>query len=111
MQNKESKKDLLLRCPFCGGEAKACEYYFIQCTKCGTSTLTHTNREEAINKWNTRKPMQEIIERLKEEKANLKEDWLKYDNEDDYGGYFATSRAIEIVKKVGGMNDEMEQSK
>ena len=38
----------LLPCPFCGGEAKACKYYFIQCTKCGTSTLTHTNREEAI---------------------------------------------------------------
>lgn len=46
----------LKRCPFCGGEAKICGYYFIQCVKCGSSTLTHTNRESAINTWNTRFP-------------------------------------------------------
>lgn len=46
----------LKRCPFCGGEAKICGYYFIQCVKCGSSTLTHTNRELTINTWNARIP-------------------------------------------------------
>ena len=95
----------LLPCPFCGGEAKVCKYYFIQCTKCGTSTLTHTNREEAIESWNTRKPMQEIMERLEEEKTKKYKDWNKTSYLQDFGGYRECKHIIEIVKEVGGMND------
>ena len=103
MQSKESKKESLLRCPFCGGEAKICGYYFIQCTKCGTSTLTHTNREEAIESWNTRKPMQEIVEKLEEMSG------IQFDGENEsyqLDWCIETKRAIEICKEVGGVNEK-----
>lgn len=87
--------DIIKKCPFCGGEAEVCGYYFIQCTKCGSSTLTHTNREEAIKAWNTRKPMERIVERL----GKIKD--IAWDEE-----YQIVCDVIEIVKEVGGMDDK-----
>lgn len=70
MQNK------LLPCPFCGGEAKYIEdkdffvSRFVTCTKCGIETRRNYLRKDlAINAWNTRKPMERIIERLEERRA------------------------------------------
>lgn len=82
----------LKRCAFCGGEATLCNYYFVQCEECGVSTLTFITKEEAIKAWNTRKPMERIIERLEEEKS----DW-----NDDYN--VPIKKAIEIVKEEGGL--------
>lgn len=68
----------LKKCPFCRGEAKIYGYYFIQCTKCGVSTLTHTDRESAINTWNTRIPTVEA-EPVYGEWIKIK-DWDENDN-------------------------------
>ena len=85
-------------CPFCGGEATLCNYYFVQCEECGVSTLTFITKEEAIKAWNTRKPMERIVERL-EEPTNYT--IVK-------GKHFTTvERAIEIVKQEGGLNEKM----
>ena len=61
-------------CPFCGGEAKYMEIKdffisrFVTCTKCGIETPRNClNRKDAIKRWNTRKPMANIVEKLKEE--------------------------------------------
>ena len=56
--------------------------------------------KKLVEKWNTRKPMQEIVERLEEEKVNIVEG-CRYDVDLNT----TINRAIEIVKEVGGMND------
>lgn len=95
----------LKNCPFCGGEAEISDEgliggHFVFCTQCHIQTKLYTvgnTTEKAINDWNTRKPMEEIVERL----------------EDMYQPCYlcredrcAIDRAIEIVKEVGGMNVE-----
>lgn len=97
----------LLPCPFCGGEAILrghCVFenaWMVECQnkecKCKTEFAP---KEEAIEIWNTRKPMQEILERLKS--LYLVN---PYPNEFSNGRDYANNRAIEIVKEVGGMND------
>lgn len=97
---------VLKSCPFCGGEAIKSAFswgnifdeFTIDCTVCGART-TVLKSEDAIEKWNNRKPLERVIERLEEYADDLKEEWDKYDNEDDFGGYCAVSRAIEIIKE------------
>lgn len=48
--------------------------------------------------------MDRIVERLEERKATVRKDWEEFGCEDNYGGYFATDRAIEIVKGEGEIN-------
>ena len=70
MQNK------LLPCPFCGGEAEKRAFTWaniadevtIDCTICGVRTKV-LKTEEAIKIWNTRKPMERILEQLEERRA------------------------------------------
>ena len=100
----------LLPCPFCGGEArlqrkgKKREYYVI-CKKCGCRTPYYKYqfssneklREEAIATWNTRKPMERIIERLEEEATAY---------EDNFGELIdciPEHIAIEIVREESGI--------
>ena len=56
-----SEKNKLLRCPFCGGEARVTcsadtpQYYMVSCKYCGLQAQWyHDNKEEAIEHWNTR---------------------------------------------------------
>lgn len=67
----------LLSCPLCGGEASiehdydyaSHPWYYVECDKCGCKTETHVDengKEQAIKEWNTRKPMERIVERLEE---------------------------------------------
>lgn len=93
----------LRRCPFCGGEAKivfAEEYkqWRIRCKNidCDVrpSTSWFNNEEEAIDRWNRRKPIDEIVEQLEVEKETALE---LFDGNSRYKGY---ARAIEIVKKA-----------
>lgn len=74
----------LKKCPFCGGEArleqvpgatwdkfvvtckssKCCAYYIGYCDE-----GLYDTRTKAIEAWNTRKPIERIVERLEEEKG------------------------------------------
>jgi Lar family restriction alleviation protein len=58
----------LLPCPFCGGEAisDSCGNHWVRCTFCGARGSVGNTRKEAIEQWNTRKPMDRIVEQLKE---------------------------------------------
>lgn len=99
-------------CPFCGGEAKIVRYYgkktivYAECTKClaymGNQRIMTSSRgkeyfeseEKLIVSWNTRTPMDNIVEKLKEE---------SYETTDTVcGGRFKAIRlssAINIVKQ------------
>ena len=96
----------LLKCPFCSGEAEV--GYTNQHDKmfvvgCNTPmcygninhfTMVFVSKESAINTWNTRKPMANIVEKLEEE---------SYETTDTVcGGRFKAIRlssAINIVKQ------------
>lgn len=115
MNDKTSDKRLL-PCPFCGAKAAFAyiekmykEYPAISCTndKCfaGKIFILFTTKEEAITAWNTRKPMERIVERLEEELALSDKEKLRCINEDalqfDIAKGYATGiyNAIEIVKE------------
>lgn len=96
----------LLPCPFCGGTAKVRGEKFYQpnvrrnviCTKCFSSGGWYKTEEEAIEKWNTREPMQEIVKKLEKELLENPDDYVK-----DYRS--GLCKAIEITWEVGGMNE------
>ena len=98
----------LKRCPFCGGEATLCkikdaDLWLVKCWNRGCEMRPRTNeketKEEAITIWNTRKPIQDIVERLKS--LYLVN---PYPNEFSNGRDYANNRAIEIVEEVGGID-------
>ena len=101
------QNDKLLPCPFCGGEAETtfiCDgrYNQIKCKtpKCIMNVdlpALYGSKEEAIEKWNTRKPM----EQLEEQKDEYYKRMDEYD--EDLGGYVAMGFAIDIVK--GGVDN------
>ena len=112
----KEKTNSLLNCPFCGGELEVhctSRYYMHKLNGC---ILQHscfeTDDVESIEKWNNRKPLERIIERLEEERALLKkerEEAIEYDDEQII---FATNNQIRafdyslrIIKEEGGMND------
>lgn len=95
----------LLPCPFCGGEAyfPTITKTFIECKSCGFETEYTEDTEWLVNTWNTRKPIENIVEQLEEwtfnADVNLGDGTLK--NSD----LIASKNAIEIVK-AGGVNDD-----
>lgn len=92
--------EMLNKCPCCKGEAEYCGYKFwwVQCKECELSTKTCETKEEAEKLWNTRKPMQNIVERLEEKKPYY------VDDERACIERRCFNTAIEIVKEEGGMN-------
>lgn len=124
MDGKENVNDTkLLKCPFCGGEAKQStgerilpggtvqEYDCVLCTKCGAA-IEVDEFTDAVAAWNARRPVEAVLERLSELKA------IEYNREDEYdpdseapdcaciyndgisaGRFGAFHKAIEIVKE------------
>ena len=92
----------LLRCPFCGGEAELlngqCEIdNYVMCLECRSKTKLYNTKASAIKACNTRKPMQNIVERLREK---AKEPMYQHHGDNYYVGIYD---AIEIVKEEGGI--------
>lgn len=107
-------EDRLKPCPFCGGEAgytnaqlpNGTEVYYIECLECGASSAVYGTAEKACREWNTRKPMDRIVEQL--EKLPYKTKTIMRESK-EVPEYFETVRvdkyirqdkAIEIVKAV-----------
>ena len=121
MQNKESQKNYnkLLLCPFCGGEAEITinktrqgQTSVVRCTKCTCrkTLLKYPFYEgdiyaDAVKDWNTRKPMQNIVELLEEQAEECRKYWQEFDDEDSFGGMNAYCYAVKIVKEEGGLNE------
>ena len=88
----------LLSCPFCGGEAKYIEdkdffvSRFVTCTKCGIETRRNYLRKDlAIKDWNTRKPMERIVEQLEEYEEEARQ----------FGASGLLTDTIEVVRNGG----------
>lgn len=114
------KETKLLNCPFCGGEAELlkglCELdNYVMCLECRCKTKLYNTKESAIKKWNTRKPMERILKRLKEEKNALYNARSKYrkamfNNDDAFNKCkvlhekeMSINEAIKIAKEEGGI--------
>ena len=112
----------LLPCPFCGGEAVVCNgsneivgnQYLIRCKGLNCTVRPKTewyeSLDEATRHWNTRKPIERIIERL-EEKLEMHKS-IRDGYEDSLGSVprYVQDKAVEvcnkilnIVKEVGGI--------
>ena len=96
----------LKRCAFCGGEAKLMKFpkcerkYVVICenVQCMASVGNYSySKEKAIKAWNTRKPIENIVERLREK---AKEPMYQHHGDNYYVGIYD---AIEIVKEEGGI--------
>ena len=92
----------LKRCPFCGGEFEPMEklkhFYSHPENECMLSYLAiNTMDNQEVELWNTRKPMQNIVERLEEAEA-YEDDFM---DEMSCGAKCAYSHAIKIVKEEG----------
>ena len=95
------QNDKLLPCPFCGEKAETtfiCDgkYNQIKCKtpKCIMNvdmSAFYKSKEEAIEQWNTRKPMERIVEQLEDEKP------CRY----KLKGYIEKHRVLEIVRNGG----------
>ena len=97
------------RCPFCGGEATLTnklskdEYgqrlWNVCCFGCANRTSSYWDKEIAIEAWNTRKPLERVIERLEEQAEECKKYWDEFDDEDAFGGMNAYMNSIAIIKQ------------
>jgi len=112
----------LLKCPFCGGEAKLRSYedfnkdfssvykFYIQCKDCEAQSKPIANVENAVNTWNTRKPMEAVVAELEEMKCygsgclGVSCDKCKYNEsclEGEEAFRVALDNAIEVVSNGG----------
>ena len=106
----------LKRCPFCDEELEVVgrgHYYTHKINGCILQHLCfETDYKETIDRWNTRKPLQEIVERLEEDSKHWnkkKKEALKNRELEEANRYdafeIADNHLINFVKEVGGMND------
>lgn len=95
----------LLPCPCCGSEteteigiisSKHFIFYQAVCLKCGMTAKASPTPELTAEKWNTRKPMDRIVERLEK----IAEYYRCYGDCDGMQ-YSAYKHAIEVIKDGG----------
>ena len=101
----------LLKCPFCGGDNVGvwhnrpvspliADSYEVRCYNCNFGLRPERLKDKAIGAWNTRKPIQNIVERMEVKKGTVVIDGKKMYQED----YFIDiDEAIEIVMEEGGI--------
>ena len=95
-------------CPFCGGEAEKewgiPSIFWIKCTGCGVEGSQHGSLDDAIKAWNTRKPIDKVVEQLEtelklaEEAKEIASRTNIWQFESAKGYEVALANAIEIVK-------------
>ena len=92
----------LLSCPICGGEAELIEQkhreypstYIVACKGRCVCQYPYRNEERAISAWNTRKPIEDMVEQL--EKAS---DYYECDEQGrEHVQMVDLSEAIDIVR-------------
>lgn len=99
-------EDRLKPCPFCGGEARIRDLsikipydgiaHFVDCCQCDVrSGISFDGEQGAIEAWNTRKPMDRIVEQLEDASCYIE------DGDGHAGHLIFTDEAIEIVKEGG----------
>lgn len=102
----------LLPCPFCGEKAEIINHrsgeYAVECTNCYGKTHRSVTEKLAIERWNTRKPIDRIVEQLQEkareaQEAGDRQISIDY-REMDYSTAQAFSEAVEILKDGGLSN-------
>lgn len=103
----------LLPCPFCGGEAiinrNIVNVADVECTVCHASSplflcTSGDMEQKAVEAWNTRKPMEKIVEQLEKSLllvATSKEFWNNPQNGEFVEAVISLDTAIEIVKEGG----------
>lgn len=98
-------------CPFCGGEAELWDnklerrLYGVICKECDCMTPYFESEVEAIEAWNRREPIDEIVEQLKEIQMgeySAKAEYVQGMNGNSIaycdGAINTIEKAIEIVK-------------
>ena len=99
-------------CPFCGGEAKLYSgigYAVVGCKKedCQGSACCYkyNSKKEAIEHWNTRKPMERIVERVEEARQKYQRLLKEQGEKEDEAINILFRGMMNIVKEVGGLNE------
>lgn len=111
--SKEISKQLV-KCPFCGGDNIISTYNnfvpALLCGGCGAMmtipwSLNGNTEDELRKKWNTRKPMKRIMERLEDTYQDRID--CAYHTSDCFvdGQADGLYKALSIVKEEGGMNE------
>ena len=101
MCNKK-RADKIKNCPCCGEKAKLYkkrsyfDFFIVGCTECGIRTEDLPAKNMAIDKWNARKPVDQMVDKLSEFKEQCN-DAIDYGE----GMKDATKYAIAVVKEVG----------
>ena len=105
-------------CPFCGSERlnygqrldKDTSLYvrFVECDECTCSIKVYNSTVDIIEKWNTRKPMDKVVEQLEKLSTihySRFDDYMKQGNKELAKKHLLTfnayHRAIDLVKAGG----------
>jgi Lar family restriction alleviation protein len=105
----------LKKCPFCGGEAQIVEHtnyqritgFGVECcnSDCDIAPFTSyfLDKQKAINTWNRRKPVDDVVEALEKQLKSCEKEWIEQVGSisDRAGARMeAYSYAIQIVKEM-----------
>ena len=112
IKEKQTISKQLAKCPFCdiplklvGSKQRGNQHYLHEYNNnCILNGFGFIATDENIQHWNTRKPMQNIVERLEETKTKSYVTGIT-SNPYEFGACHAMNDAIKIVKEEGEIND------